>query len=251
MATGRGLAGARTRLSGERLGGRAQSGLQRCPEEILAGARQPCLKRLAERLGGARQTVGERRERVALSWSEQLCCQLLTVHSLQPTLSKGRQSGPSTIVRLMFGEAGETADVKELRRAAGEKPEALDAAGVSVRATRSWAALSTGALAGLGGAYLSIVSAGVFTPFMTQGQGYMAIVICMLARGRPLWIVFGSFLFGVSLSIATALQLAGVNISVDVINMLPFVAIMLALVVFSRRSYLPPALCLPYVRGAR
>lgn len=136
-------------------------------------------------------------------------------------------------------------------RAAGEKPEALDAAGVSVRATRSWAALSTGALAGLGGAYLSVVSAGVFTPFMTQGQGYMAIVICMLARGRPLWIVFGSFLFGISLSIATALQLAGVNISVDVINMLPFVAIMLALVVFSRRSYLPPALCLPYVRGAR
>lgn len=136
-------------------------------------------------------------------------------------------------------------------RAAGEKPEALDAAGVSVRATRSWAALSTGMLAGLGGAYLSIVSAGVFTPFMTQGQGYMAIVICMLARGRPLWIVFGSFLFGISLSIATALQLAGVNISVDVINMLPFVAIMLALVLFSRRSYLPPALCLPYVRGAR
>ena len=42
-------------------------------------------------------------------------------------------------------------------RAAGEKPEALDAAGVSVVATRSWAALSTGALAGLGGAYLSIV----------------------------------------------------------------------------------------------
>ena len=65
-------------------------------------------------------------------------------------------------------------------RAAGEKPEALDAAGVSVVATRSWAALSTGALAGLGGAYLSIVGAGVFTPFMTQGQGYMAIVIAML-----------------------------------------------------------------------
>jgi simple sugar transport system permease protein len=136
-------------------------------------------------------------------------------------------------------------------RAAGEKPEALDAAGVSVVATRSWATLSTSALAGLGGAYLSIVSAGVFTPFMTQGQGYMAIVICMLARGRPLWVLFGSFLFGISLSIATALQLAGVNISTDVINALPFIAIILALVAFARRSYLPPALCIPYVRGAR
>ena len=111
--------------------------------------------------------------------------------------------------------------------------------------------LSTGALAGLGGAYLSIVAAGVFTPFMTQGQGYMAIVITMLARGRPLWVVLGSFLFGISLSIATALQLAGVNISTDLVNMLPFIAIIVALVAFARRSYLPPALAVPYVRGAR
>jgi simple sugar transport system permease protein len=136
-------------------------------------------------------------------------------------------------------------------RAAGEKPEALDAAGVSVVATRSYAALCTGALAGLGGAYLSIVGAGTFTPFMTQGQGFMAIVIAMLARGKPLWVVLGSFLFGISLSVATALQLAGINISTDVVNMLPFVAIMVALVAFARRSYLPPALALPYIRGAR
>ncbi len=136
-------------------------------------------------------------------------------------------------------------------RAAGEKPEALDAAGVSVIATRSWAVLATGALAGLGGAYLSIVGAGVFTPFMTQGQGYMAIVIAMLARGKPVWVMVGAFLFGMCLSIATALQLAGISISTDVVNMLPFVAIILSLLIFARRSYLPPALCLPYVRGAR
>jgi len=136
-------------------------------------------------------------------------------------------------------------------RAAGEKPEALDAAGISVLATRSWAALATGALAGLGGAYLSIVAAGVFTPFMTQGQGYMAIVIAMLCRGRPGWVVLGSLLFGFSYSIATALQLAGINISNDLVTMLPFIAIILSLIAFGRRSYLPPALCIPYVRGAR
>jgi simple sugar transport system permease protein len=136
-------------------------------------------------------------------------------------------------------------------RAAGEKPEALDAAGVSVLATRSWATLSTGALAGVGGAYLSIAVAGVFTPFITQGQGFMAIVIAMLARGRPLLVVIGSFLFGISLSLSDALQIAGITISTDVIHMLPFVAIIVALVLFSRRAYLPPALALPYVRGAR
>ncbi len=136
-------------------------------------------------------------------------------------------------------------------RAAGEKPEALDAAGVSVVVTRSWAALSAGALAGLGGAYLSIIGAGVFVPFMTHGQGFMGIVLAMLARGRPIWVVIGSFLFGMSLSLTTALQLAGINIPIDVVNMLPFVAVIVALIVFARRSYLPPSLALPYSRGAR
>ncbi len=136
-------------------------------------------------------------------------------------------------------------------RAAGEKPEALDAAGISVVATRSYAALSTGALAGLGGAYLSIAVAGVFTPFITQGQGFMAIVIAMLARGKPLWVLVGSFLFGISISLIDSLQLVGVNISTDVGHMLPFLTIIAALVLFARRSYLPPALALPYVRGAR
>jgi general nucleoside transport system permease protein len=179
-----------------------------------------------------------------------------------PVLDKIPVLGPSLfdqppLVYLGFALAGflvwmfRSSNVGLNLRAAGEKPEALDTAGVSVVATRSWAVLSTGALAGVGGAYLSIVSAGVFTPFMTQGQGYMAIVIAMLARGKPVWVVLGSFLFGISLSIATALQLAGVNISTDVVNVLPFVAIIVALVIFGRRSYLPPALCIPYVRGAK
>ena len=136
-------------------------------------------------------------------------------------------------------------------RAAGEKPEALDAAGVSVVAVRSYAELTTGALAGLGGAYLAIVGTGGFQPFLTQGQGYMAIVIAMLARGRPLGVVAGSLLFGVALSLSTLLQLAGINLSTEVVNMLPFAAIIGALILFARRDYLPPALALPYVRGAR
>ena len=136
-------------------------------------------------------------------------------------------------------------------RAAGDKPAALDAAGVSVLGTRSWACLFAGAMAGLGGAYLSVVAAGLFEPFITQGRGFIAIVLAMLARGRPVWVVIGSFLFGISLSISDALQIAGVDISTDVVFMLPFLTVILVLVIFGRRAYLPPALGLPYVRGAR
>jgi general nucleoside transport system permease protein len=136
-------------------------------------------------------------------------------------------------------------------RAAGERPEALDAAGVSVVATRSYAALATGALAGLGGAYLAIAGTGGFQDFLTQGQGYMAIVIAMLARGRPIAVVVFSLMFGIALSLSGLLQIAGINLSPEVVHMLPFAAIIVALMLFARRAYLPPALALPYVRGAR
>jgi ABC-type uncharacterized transport system permease subunit len=135
--------------------------------------------------------------------------------------------------------------------AAGDKPAALDAAGVSVIKTRALAVLSTGFLAGLGGAYMANVGAGLFVPMMTGGAGFIGIVLAMLARGRPVWVLLGAVLFGVSLSMTTALQVAGVNVPTDVVQMLPFAMVMLVLVIFARHSVLPPALGLPYVRGDR
>ena len=135
--------------------------------------------------------------------------------------------------------------------AAGNKPAALDAAGVSVIKTRAMAVLSTGFLAGLGGAFMANVGAGLFVPMMTGGAGFIGIVLAMLARGRPVWVLLGAALFGASLSMTTALQVAGVNVPTDVVQMLPFAMVMLVLVIFARHSVLPPALGLPYVRGDR
>lgn len=136
-------------------------------------------------------------------------------------------------------------------RAAGDKPAALDAAGISVVGTRSRAVLFAGAMAGLGGAYLSIVAAGLFQDTVVGGRGFIAIVLAMLARGRPFRVVVGAFLFGISLSLADWAQVAGIDIPTDVVFMLPFVLVLLVLVAFGRRAYLPAALGLPYVRGAR
>jgi len=136
-------------------------------------------------------------------------------------------------------------------RAAGETPSALDAAGVDVTRTRTWAVLACGAFAGIGGGYLAIIAAGSFTPMMTQGIGFIGIVLAMLARGKVLWVIAFAFLFGISLSISTALQLAGVDISTDVIQMLPYVTVIAVLLLLARRSYLPSALGVPYFRGER
>jgi simple sugar transport system permease protein len=135
--------------------------------------------------------------------------------------------------------------------AAGSKPAALDLAGVSVTTTRAAAVLATGALGGLGGAYMANIGAGLFVPFMTGGAGFMAIVIAMLARGRPAWVLGGALLVGFATSITTALQVAGFNIPTDLVLMLPFGTIMLVLTLFGRRAGLPAALGLPYHRGAR
>jgi simple sugar transport system permease protein len=135
--------------------------------------------------------------------------------------------------------------------AAGNKPAALDAAGVDVIRTRSVAVLCTGFLAGLGGAYMANVGAGLFVPFLTGGAGVIGIVLAMLARGRPLWVLIGAALFGASLAMTTALQVAGIDVPTDVVQMLPFAVVMAVLVLFGRNSLLPAALGTPYVRGER
>ncbi|MHB0980194.1 MAG: ABC transporter permease [Thermoleophilia bacterium] len=135
--------------------------------------------------------------------------------------------------------------------AAGEDPEALDAAGVSVAWTRTAGVLVAGALAGLGGGFVGIVGAGIFVPFMTHGAGFIAIVIAMLARGRPIWIAMLALVFGGALSLATALQLVGVSVSIDLLNALPFVAVLLVMFLFARGKALPGALGRPYRRGSR
>lgn len=136
-------------------------------------------------------------------------------------------------------------------RAAGERPDSLDAAGVSVERVRSMAEMVCGALAGIGGAYVAIVGAGTFVPFVTAGMGFIAIVIAMLGRGHPWGALIGSLLFGMSLSLATALQVVGIDIPVDIVNMLPFVSVIVVLVIFARDAKLPSALGLPYLRGSR
>jgi simple sugar transport system permease protein len=136
-------------------------------------------------------------------------------------------------------------------RAAGDKPAALDTAGVDVRRVRTAAVLATGALAGFGGAYLAVVGAGVFVPFMTNGAGFIAIVLAMLAQGRPVRVLYGALLFGASLSATTALQVAGIDVPTDVVQMLPFAMVMLVLVLFGQRASLPAALGTHYERGAR
>ncbi|TAM71173.1 MAG: ABC transporter permease [Microbacteriaceae bacterium] len=136
-------------------------------------------------------------------------------------------------------------------RAAGQMPSSLDAAGGSVMRTRSQAVLIGGTFAGLGGAYLSLIATGAFTPVITNGIGFVAIIVTMVTNGRIIWVAAMSLLFGLSVSVGTVLQLTSLNIPTDIIGMLPYVVVMVVLMIFARSVYISPALAAPYTRGAR
>lgn len=88
-------------------------------------------------------------------------------------------------------------------RAAGELPEAVDAAGIDVRRVRWAATLFAGAMAGLGGTVLSIGQTGIFTEGMTAGRGFLALAAVIFGKWRLAGVVFACSLFGS----ADALQL--------------------------------------------
>jgi ABC-type uncharacterized transport system permease subunit len=136
-------------------------------------------------------------------------------------------------------------------RAAGQKPSSLDAAGGSVMRTRSQAVLLGGVLSGLGGAYLSVLATNAFTPFITNGLGYIAIVVTMLSRGKILRVVIVSLLFGVTVAVGTVLQLTKLNVPTDLITTLPYIVVMIVLLIFGRDVNNSPVLGAPYTRGAR
>ena len=117
----------------------------------------------------------------------------------------------------------------------------------------------------IGGIYL-----GVFTATEAAGVGAAGAFFFALFRRALSWtklkqvleesaattammfvILIGALIFGAALSLTTALQVAGSNIPTDVIQMLPFAAVMLVLVLFGRRAKLPSALGAAYERGAR
>ncbi len=136
-------------------------------------------------------------------------------------------------------------------RAAGENPEATDAAGVNVIRLRYIAVILSGVLAAAGGAYLSIGQSSLFTRGMTAGRGYIALAALILAKWRPIPVLFACLFFG--LTEALAIQMQGVikmpsgeDVPVQFIQMIPYVLTIIVLAGFIGLSRAPKALGIPY-----
>lgn len=136
---------------------------------------------------------------------------------------------------------------------AGEHPEALDAAGVRVNRVRWIAVLISGALAGMGGASLSIFLSSSFSRNMTAGRGFMALAALIFGKWKPLPTALACLLFG--FADAVQIRLQGVAlwgdkpIPVQFIQILPYLVTILVLAGFVGRSRPPKAIGTIFQKG--
>ncbi len=130
-------------------------------------------------------------------------------------------------------------------RAVGENPEAADTAGVNVARIRYAGVLLSGALAAIGGAYLSIGQSSLFTRNMTAGSGFIALAALIFGKWRPVQTMLACLLFG--FAEALSIQMQGVSqIPVQFIQIIPYVLTIVVLAGFIGHSRAPRALGLPY-----
>ncbi|WP_417808692.1 ABC transporter permease [Thioclava sp.] len=118
-------------------------------------------------------------------------------------------------------------------RAVGESHDAAHALGYRVVAVRFAALGFGGALAGLGGAYLSLVRVPQWTEGMTAGAGWIALAIVVFASWRPWRVLLGAYMFGGITALQLQLQAAGYAIPVHILSMAPYVITIVVLVILS------------------
>ncbi len=132
-------------------------------------------------------------------------------------------------------------------RSVGEKPRAADSVGVPVLRTRYVAVVTSGALAALGGVYLSVALVGSFNQMMTDGRGFIALAAVIFGNWRPGGALAGALLFGFSSAVAQRLPAFSESLAV-LFQALPYVLTLVVVAGVIGRSRPPAAIGVPYVK---
>jgi general nucleoside transport system permease protein len=134
-------------------------------------------------------------------------------------------------------------------RAVGENPEAAFAAGSNPVRVRMAAIVAGGALAGLGGAVLSLQEVGTFTDGMTNGRGFIALAAIIVGRWMPFATLLGCLLFGGVAALELRVQGWDLPVSSYVIQMTPYLAALAVLAGIGRGARLPAAIGTAFTRN--
>ena len=136
-------------------------------------------------------------------------------------------------------------------RAIGENPKAADSLGIDVTKHIYITAIIGGMLMGLAGAYLPMVYTGTYTDGIVQGRGWLAIALTFFGGWTPQFVLLGSLFFAGIEVLALRVQLGGLGIPHQFLQMIPYLATILVMI-FAFRNVRPPAfLGLNYDRESR
>jgi general nucleoside transport system permease protein len=130
-------------------------------------------------------------------------------------------------------------------RACGEHPRAADTVGINVYAVRYASVVTSGVLASLGGAYLSIGFVGSFNENMTAGRGFIALAALIFGNWRPFGAFSAALLFGFSTALAFRLPVYSSN-AATLFQALPYVLTLIAVAGVIGRTIPPAAVGRPY-----
>jgi len=134
-------------------------------------------------------------------------------------------------------------------RAVGEHPLAADTVGINVGRTRFWWVTLGGAIAGLGGAALTIGNAGAFGREMSGGYGFIALAVVILGRWHPIYAASAALLFGFAIILRVWANQVSPGIPTDFITMVPYLVTLIAVVAFVGKARPPAADGVPYEKS--
>ncbi|WDG18908.1 ABC transporter permease [Microbacterium sp. Clip185] len=134
-------------------------------------------------------------------------------------------------------------------RAVGEHPQAADTVGIKVNASRFWNVSLAGAIAGIGGAYFTLVSVPQFGKDMTAGLGFIALAAVIFGRWDPIRATLAALLFGFATNLQNLLTVLKTPIPSEFMLMLPYVVTILAVAGFAGQIRGPAAAGKPYIKG--
>ena len=119
-------------------------------------------------------------------------------------------------------------------RSVGEDHDVAHSLGYRVITIRFLAIVFGGAMAGVGGGYLSLFRVPQWTEGMTAGAGWIALALVVFSGWRPFRLLIGAYIFGGITILQLNAQAAGLGIPASFMSMLPYIATIVVLVLISR-----------------
>ncbi|MDO5301684.1 MAG: ABC transporter permease [Tissierellia bacterium] len=133
-------------------------------------------------------------------------------------------------------------------RAVGEHPQAAETLGIDVYKIKYIGVLASGFFAGLGGASLSLAVVANFRETLVSGQGYIALAAVIFGGWKPHTTLLACLLFGAAEGLVVFLGSTGISVNPNLLNMLPYIITMAAMILFVGEARGPKANGLPYER---